>query len=84
MQLAAELAAKAAEARQREAERTKPMIQARHGFALLWPFHACESEMIPRMEDDAGDIRAAAKWLWPLSAVPYSPGVRQSVLLMMH
>ena len=41
MQLAAELAAKAAEAQQREAERTKPVIQAGRDSALLWPYHAC-------------------------------------------
>lgn len=35
MQLAQQLAAKAAEARVKEAERTKPMLQARHGLTLL-------------------------------------------------
>ena len=34
MQLAAQLAAKAAEARRKEAQRVKPMIQAGHHLAL--------------------------------------------------
>ena len=35
MQLAQQLAAKAAEARRKEAERTKPMLQACHELDLL-------------------------------------------------
>ena len=40
MQLAAQLAAEAAEARRKEAQRIKPMLQAGHHLALLYLFHA--------------------------------------------